>query len=76
MSQPTMDELRERKARKPRKGDWVFVVMAGVDPVEPRQHGVCKRCGERLVFTLPMQVDVFVAMTRAFVKAHSHCPAR
>ena len=56
-----------------RKGDWVFVVMAGVDPAEPRQHAVCKRCGERLVFQLPMRITVFVAMTRAFVKVHSFC---
>jgi hypothetical protein len=72
-----MDELRDqasRPKRRERPGDWVFAVMANTDPAEPRAHAVCKHCGDRLIFPLPVLVSVFVAMTRAYVKAHSQCP--
>lgn len=58
-----------------RKGDWVLVVMAGVDPVEPRPHFVCKRCGDRHAIELPMRMDWFGEMGKAFVKIHKQCTA-
>lgn len=58
----------------PRKyNTWVLVRGADVDPHEPRPHGICTRCGERLVTLLPMRSSVYIAMCRAFVKAHDHC---
>jgi hypothetical protein len=33
----------------------------------------CTRCGKVLKLGLPVAVQVFVATTRAFCKAHQHC---
>ena len=36
--------------------------------------GWCTRCGEGLSIEMPQKVEVVVAASRAFVKAHSTCP--
>lgn len=56
-----------------RRGDWVVVKAVGVDPVEPRNHAVCTRCGERFVFDLPMKIVTFCEVSKGFVKAHQDC---
>jgi hypothetical protein len=61
-------------ARK--RAPHVVVVMAGVDPAEPRGHGLCQHCGARLVIELPVLVDVWLAANRAFIKAHTNCRDR
>lgn len=51
-----------------KKADWV-VVGGAVGEVS---H--CTRCGEGLRLVLPLRIEVFIAATLAFVKAHSLCP--
>lgn len=78
MTRPTLDELRAapKTIRRERAGEWVKIVMANQSVEEPRPHGHCTRCGDRLVIVLPIPVEVFVAMTKAFVKMHKRCAAR
>ena len=45
-------------------------VIAGPGPEQAR----CNHCGMVLRFVLPMDVDVFVAAGKAFVKTHANCP--
>lgn len=47
--------------------DWV--VMGG----KPGESAHCKRCGAGLSLGLPIELDVFLAASKAFVKAHSRC---
>lgn len=56
-----------------RTGDWCDAVMAGVVDEEPRPHLHCRRCGERLVTETPIRLDTYIAITKAFIKAHSKC---
>lgn len=51
-----------------KRGDWVVVGGA------PNEVAHCTRCGEGLSFGGQSQrMEVFVAATKAFVKAHSNC---
>jgi hypothetical protein len=54
------------KASKP-KFDWV--VMGG----KHGEVGYCTRCGEGLQLVMPISLDLFCALTDAFVKLHSKC---
>lgn len=36
--------------------------------------GKCLHCGQELHLGLPMNINVWVAATKAFVKAHRECP--
>jgi hypothetical protein len=49
----------------PRSNDWVVAVSGG--------GAWCKRCDTRVEVKLPMEVGVWVAMMRAFSKAHARC---
>jgi hypothetical protein len=51
----------------------VLVVMAGADPVEPRDHVHCTHCDERFVTVLPLKLDTYVAVIRAFNEQHKDC---
>lgn len=49
-----------------------WVVMGG--KIGEAAH--CMRCGEGLSLGFPLQIEVFVAATKAFVKVHSRCTER
>lgn len=49
------------------KVDWVIV--GG----KPGESGWCTRCGEGLNLNMPQRIEVFVAASKAFVRAHAHC---
>jgi hypothetical protein len=54
------------------KGSPWIVVCAdtpGVSALSPK----CKRCGAILHVTLPIDADVYIAMSRAFIKIHTRC---
>ena len=53
--------------------DWRIVVMADVDPEEPRPHMRCTRCGERMVTVLPLKLLTYVEMMKGFLRAHTKC---
>lgn len=55
----------------PKIHDWI-VVNAQTYPYFLH----CKRCGIKQPFLMPMAVDVFVAMSDAFVKLHKNCAER
>lgn len=50
-----------------RNSEWVM--MGG----GPGEVAYCQRCGDGLRLGLPMDVTVFLAASKAFVKAHSRC---
>lgn len=52
------------------KMDWI-VVHDGTDGKGMRLH--CLRCGEVYVVNMPVEVGMFVAMSRAFGKTHGRC---
>lgn len=53
--------------QKQRKGDWVVIGGA------PGEIGHCTRCGEGLRINLPQRMEVIIAATSAFAKAHKIC---
>jgi hypothetical protein len=55
--------------------DATRLVGAGVDASDPRPHLVCLGCDKRHIIDLPMDVTMFVATTKAFVKIHRLCRA-
>ena len=59
--------------RRRRRGEHVVMVMRDVSPDEPRAHGHCTHCNERLPVDLPMNATVFSAMMGAFAKVHRDC---
>jgi hypothetical protein len=63
--------MSSRKSRSP----WVQAVMKGVDPDNPEPHVRCTRCGSRFVTVLPMRIEDYIALTRAFERLHRQCPA-
>lgn len=56
-----------------KESNWCFAVMANAEPAEPRPHLHCTRCGERMVTTLPMKVETFIEVIKAFNRAHAKC---
>jgi hypothetical protein len=42
---------------------------------KPGELAYCTRCGEGISINLPQRVEVIIAFSKAFVKAHSTCPA-
>ena len=60
-------------SRAKSKTEWIRVVMANVSDAEPRDHFHCWHCGERQGYELPMSIDEWVAMSRAFIKIHKRC---
>lgn len=50
-----------------RKVDWVLT--SG----KPGELAFCNRCGEGLNIPLPQRVEVIVAASKAFTKAHANC---
>jgi hypothetical protein len=61
-----------RATRKPtRRERGVPWVLCRFNTVPPSAE--CTRCGERLVYVLPVNLDVFLAMSKAFVKVHGRC---
>jgi len=48
------------------KAKWVVV-----DSIKNELR--CKRCGDIQTIPLPIPIDIFVAMSKAFVKLHKHC---
>jgi hypothetical protein len=36
----------------------------------------CMRCGTELEIPLPIEISVFVALGKAFVKSHKDCPIK
>lgn len=53
--------------------DWRIIVMADVDPEEPRPHMRCTRCGERMVTVWPVCALSHVMAMRGFLRAHTKC---
>ena len=49
------------------KTDWIITT--------PKLDLHCKRCGESYQPSLPVPVDMWVAMGEAFIKTHKHCKA-
>ena len=37
------------------------------------QEGRCDHCGQRIVITLPMDLNEFLKVSRAFIDQHRHC---
>jgi hypothetical protein len=54
-------------AKRQRKGDWV---VAGGKPGEIAH---CTHCGDGLSVKMPIRVDLWVEITKAFVKIHKGC---
>jgi hypothetical protein len=56
-----------------KKPDWIFCTD-GSNPRLPFVGFWCERCGAQQPVTLPLSVDAYIAMCRAFEKHHKNCP--
>ena len=54
---------------QPRKKEWIFVEN-GCKALR------CERCGERLEMPLPINLEIGLAMMKAFGKVHRRCQER
>ena len=55
--------------------EWIVVYDGSSGGKRPMTHA-CLRCGTEYTPALPMPVDLFVAMGRAFIRQHRACPLR
>lgn len=61
--------LTQRKLRKMNKIPWIVAIADG------RQTIKCKRCNASYTPNLPISIDMYISLSKAFIKTHKHCQA-
>ena len=55
------------------RADHVVAVMAGVSAEEPRPHLHCEHCGDRFITVVPVRVEMYLAISKEFIREHRLC---